>query len=558
MITRPRTERLHLRSGLCLIAAALLLPSAALAQQAATGVVFEDTNRNGVRDRGEPTIPGVLVSNGLEVVKTNAQGRWSLPVHSDNEVFFVIKPAGFDVKTDKLNLPRFYYLHCPNGSDDETFNYKGIAPTGPLPESIDFPLYRAASDSDTFTVALVADPQAYSEQEVSFYARDVIPEMAGAEIAFGIALGDLVGDYLDLLEPYNKMNALAGFRWHNVIGNHDMNFMSPDDANSAETFKRIYGPTDYAFQQGKATFIILDNIIWNGFNGRRGDGFPRTNNYVGGLTDRQIAFVGNLLEHVPTDNLVVLSTHIPLSGEDPHRVPQLSDLMRVMSKHPNTLSLSGHTHKQEHMFYGSEHGYNPPNGAEHHHYNVGTASGTWWRGMPDQRGIPHAMMRDGTPSGWAKLNIKGNTYSIRYKASSFPDSYQMNVHAPDFAVGGETFLVNVFNGSSKTKVEFRVGTGGGWTPMTLSPQPDPLYAKIVELDQTQVRGRGLNRPEVSSHIWEARLPAALPVGAHWLEVRATDMFGQVDVSRYPFRAVTPETMPETIWPTVRQPAPAAR
>jgi len=548
---------LHRRASLGLIALTLLMPASALAQQTASGVVYEDTNRNGVRDRGEPTIPNVLVSNGLEVTKTNAQGRWALPVHSDNEIFFVIKPSGYDTHTDELNLPRFYYLHSPNGSADDNFNYKGIAPTGPLPESIDFPLYRSANHSDTFTVALVADPQPYTEQEVSFYARDVIPEMASENIAFGIALGDLVGDYLDLLEPYNKMNSLAGFRWHNVIGNHDMNFMSPDDANSAETFKRIYGPTDYAFQQGKATFIILDNIIWNGFNGYRADGFPRTNNYVGGLTDNQLTFVRNLLQHVPTDNLVVLSTHIPLEGEAPHNTPQLPELMRAMSKHPRTLSLSGHTHVQQHMFFGSEQGYNPPNGAEHHHYNVGTASGTWWRGMPDQRGIPHAMMRDGTPSGWAKLHISGNTYTIRYKPSSFPDSYQMNVHAPDFALGGETFLVNVFNGSPKTTVEFRVGTSGDWTPMAHAPQIDPLYAKIVELDQTQVRGRGLNRGQISTHIWEGKLPANLPVGAHWLEVRATDMFGQVDTSRFPFRAVTADTMPETIWPTLPA-TPAAR
>lgn len=41
----------------------------------AKGFVFEDINRNGKFNRGEPGIPNVMVSNGKEVVMTNKRGK---------------------------------------------------------------------------------------------------------------------------------------------------------------------------------------------------------------------------------------------------------------------------------------------------------------------------------------------------------------------------------------------------------------------------------------------------------------------------------------------------
>jgi hypothetical protein len=57
----------------------LLITAMALVQhvsgQTATGSVFADLNQNGTKDKGEKGIPGVGVSNGIEVVLTDAEGR---------------------------------------------------------------------------------------------------------------------------------------------------------------------------------------------------------------------------------------------------------------------------------------------------------------------------------------------------------------------------------------------------------------------------------------------------------------------------------------------------
>ncbi|MCS7273628.1 MAG: hypothetical protein NZ550_05720, partial [Fimbriimonadales bacterium] len=70
---------------------------------------------NGIRDAGERGIPNVLVSNQREVVKTDAQGRYRLPVNDDT-IIFVVKPRGWRTPLSEANVRRFYYVHKPNGS----------------------------------------------------------------------------------------------------------------------------------------------------------------------------------------------------------------------------------------------------------------------------------------------------------------------------------------------------------------------------------------------------------------------------------------------------------
>ena len=72
---------------------------------AARGVVFEDRNGNGCRESGEPGLGQVAVSNGEQVVQTDDQGRWTLPVGSDTCIF-VIKPSGWMTPQDQNHLPR--------------------------------------------------------------------------------------------------------------------------------------------------------------------------------------------------------------------------------------------------------------------------------------------------------------------------------------------------------------------------------------------------------------------------------------------------------------------
>ncbi|HET7041241.1 MAG TPA: metallophosphoesterase N-terminal domain-containing protein, partial [Gemmatimonadales bacterium] len=62
------------------------------AQHAVHGVVFDDANGNGARDRGERPVAGVVVSDQREVVVTDAEGRYTLPA-GPGAIVFVSVPT---------------------------------------------------------------------------------------------------------------------------------------------------------------------------------------------------------------------------------------------------------------------------------------------------------------------------------------------------------------------------------------------------------------------------------------------------------------------------------
>lgn len=490
----------------------------------ARGIVFEDTNGNDKYDDGEPGLSGIKVSNGEDIVKTDDQGRYEIQV-TDDTIVFVIKPRGYMTKVGKDKLPRFYYVHKPAGSP-ENFRFAGVAPTGPLPPSINFPLTKR-EEPDKFRALIFGDTQPRDIAEVEYMAHDVIAQVIdnnAHDASFGVTLGDIVFDDLDVMEPHNQAIAMIGIPWYNVIGNHDLNLDAQDDEHSDETFERIYGPSYYSFDHGPTHFMVLDDVTWvgakDGENGR----------YFGGLGERQIKFIKNDLAMIPKDQLVVLMMHIPLGV-----VEDRQELYRLIEQRPATVSLSAHTHFMEHHFIGEEDGWKGPE--KHHHVINVTVCGSWWRGRKDERGIPHATMSDGGPNGYSIMEFDGAKYSLELRAAGRPADYQMNIYAPESVkpneLGSTPVLANVFAGSENTTVEMRVGSDNQWIKMEQKPMNDPAYERELaeELKWEQRNWKGLPQSHKTPHIWSGKMPSGLPVGTHLIEVRATEDDGKSVTNR---------------------------
>lgn len=506
---------------------------AATAQTAVKGYVYEDANGNGKKERREKGIPGVAVSNGHEVTLTGKDGQYELPVGEDNPVF-VIKPAGYHVPVNENNLPQFYYLHKPEGTPKQKF--AGVEPTGELPRSVDFALV-PSEDEESFKALLFGDPQVYNPREVEYFTKGIIAEVEGIQgMAFGLSLGDEVGDNPDLFNPYKEAVKKVGLLWYNVMGNHDMNHDADADSLSDESFERHFGPANYSFNYGKAHFIILDDILYPD---------PRDNaGYWGGFTANQLEFIKNDLKVVPKDHLIVLAFHIPISevdGRDLFRDEDRQALFDLLEDYPHTLSMSAHTHMQRQDFFTRQDGWRQDK--PHHHYNAGTTSGDWYSGLLDEQGVPYATMRDGTPKGYAILSITGNQYVIDYQVAGADPDYKINIYAPKVVKKAPRtsagIYANFFMGSPNDKVRVRIDNGK-WQPMNYILDYDPSYLHLLhewDFAEELPEGRRPRDAEDCRHLWRAAVPSNLEVGHHVIEVQATDMFGRTATGKAAYRIV---------------------
>ena len=494
-----------------------------------TGTVYLDLNENSRRDRSEKGLADVAVSNGAEVVLTDAYGKYRLPISQD-AIVFAVKPSGYRFTRGKSGESQFYYIHKPSGSPES--RYEGVNPTGKLPEHIDFGLV-AQQEEGPYSALIFGDPQPRNLEELGYFEKSIVNDISpDTDFAFGISLGDLVWNNLNLFRPYKKAMSKLKIRWYDVIGNHDLNARAQEDRFSDETFEAHFGPATYSFNYGRTHVIILDDILYPDPRDSKG--------YWGGFTTEQLQFLENDLQYVPKDYLIVLAFHIPLSEPDgdTFRDQDRKRLFELLRDFPHTLSLSAHTHLQRQDFFGPEEGWEGK--GIHHHFNVGTTSGDWNSGIQVE-GIPVAQMRDGTPRGYAILNVDGSGYSIDYKVADKPEDYQIRLFLPRVMAQGvyskAGLYANFFMGSEKDEVRYRIDEGP-WKPMEYILDYDPVYANSVydwDLSDTLIRGRRPSNPDFSRHLWYVRLPTDLPAGVHEVEVKATDMFGQVHSARGQYR-----------------------
>jgi len=502
--------------------ASLLFASGLAAQQTATGVVFEDTNANGTRDAGERGVAGVAVSNGRDVVVTDSEGRYEIEI-DDDTIIFITKPANYAVPLDEHNLPQFYYIHKPAGSP--AYYYPGVPPTGDLPDSVDFALIPQEPKTN-FRAVFLADMQPQTEQELDYLRQTLFPELAGQNFAFGVNLGDIMFDNLEVFDPYKEILKAVGVPFYHTIGNHDLNFDAPDNSTKGETFQSHFGPLNFSWQEGDVHFVSFDNIYWRG----RQEGRFATNLYDSTMIQEGLDWLANDLAQVDEDKLVVIGIHAPLYYHRGGRyVGNIEAFFDVIADRSRVVTIGGHTHTNYIHRFSSEDGWN--HDGELIDINAVVASGSWFSGPSDYRGIPVSMQRDGTPAGYTILEFDGPDYLIHYKGTERPADEQIRIYAPGNHPNGDNprrlILANVFYGTRDTVVEYRLN-GGEWVEMTFAPQRDPLGTKFFSGPADT--GKPWVNPLISHHIWEAQLGSNPPRGLNRWEVRATLPDGRVFTS----------------------------
>ncbi|RBP11971.1 calcineurin-like phosphoesterase family protein [Roseiarcus fermentans] len=551
-IELTRREALLAAAGSLALAAVDAAPALAQAAATVSGVVFEDRDGSSAAGPGNPGLAGVLVSNGRDVAVTGPDGRYALPL-PDEATIFVVKPAGYGPPLDPAtNLPRFYRHHRPIGSPASLgLLFEGIAPTGPLPASLDFALKRQ-DEPKAFDVVLITDPQPENEAEVDFIREDLIQALSGTNAQFGLTAGDVMFDDLSLYPRLNAIIGTIGLPWWNIGGNHDLNFEAPDRTYSRETFKRVYGPNYYAFFYGQTLFLMLDNVDYLGPDPTKPRGSGK---YEGRFDAAQLDFVRDLLAHTPPETLIVAVMHIPLrtflGTEAYQNTANMAAFFALLEGRKHTVSFSGHTHTTEHHYFGKDDGWS---GETPHHQHVLTAlSGSWWSGPFDHRGVASADSRDGTPNGFHILSIDGSDYSTRFVPAKEPNGRQMRLSVLSrfhgiaketdrafrqeqllgspvarAALGASTLVANVFDAGEKTNVTMRIGDRPP-VAMKRELRPDPFVEEVFS--RNEATRKAWVKADPSSHLWTARLPADLAPGAWRVDVEAVNEYGKTVTGR---------------------------
>jgi hypothetical protein len=468
-------------------------------------------------------VPGVLVSNGLEVTRTDHNGAYALPVRDG---VFVIKPAHWATPRDaKTGLPIFWRNHNPLGSPTG-MRYGGAPATGPLPLSVDFVLEREP-EPKAFTALLYADPQPADQREIAFlqYVMDKIAGQRG--VAFALALGDIAGDNLDVYPSYLQQTArIDAPVWH-LPGNHDHDCDAPTPQHRLDTWRATFGPPTYAFEYSDTLFVMLDNV------------HPLPGgSYEGRIGHAGLTFIRNLLSFTPEDKLIVICAHIPLASShsaDPSCVTSDAPALLRILRGRKAVSFSGHMHTSEHHYFGcAEH--------PHHHQIIAALSGSWWSGPLDASGNPYAIGSDGTPQGWHMLSIDGNEYQTDFVSARdetigrliFSRTLPFAKPAPplEVVVGVPSpfgLMVNVFDGGPRTRVF--IEQDANLFPLDRVNEEDPHTKRLYAMAGSTLKH--WVRAEPSTHLWALSESAYSRIDPARAQLTVIDEFNHCRIAAAP-------------------------
>ncbi len=425
-----------------------VVPGSGGTTETVTGVVFHDLSRDGVRQDDEPGVGGVIVSNGRDVTQTGPDGSYRLPVF-DNMTVMVSEPAAWDVPVNAHGVPQFFYHHKPEGTP-ETLRYGGLAPTGPLPDAINFPMIRTGID-EAFSCVMMGDTQPYSNTEVGYVRDGVLDSLLDRDLSDAgcmVMLGDVMGDDLSLLPRFMDVFSVLDLPQYYIHGNHDFDFDASSDVHSADSWRQIYGPNYYSFEMGEVLFVALDNVVYpcgpedSGPGGRDACADPERTVYNGRVTDDQMAWLEATLALVPEDRLVVLMHHIPFvsfidSNTGRHQTDNLAQIHEMLAGRPE-VSFSGHTHTFEYLAAGEWYqGWEEQVGVTRlpfDHVVGGAPSGNWFFGDLSFDGTPMSFARGGTPPGYMIVEFDGSDFVVNFHAANQSPDRQMalSFNTPQF------------------------------------------------------------------------------------------------------------------------------
>lgn len=477
------------------------LKTLALTTAAAGGVLLRPpgslaaASARPVQVRGQVTVDGapragVAVSDGLSVVRTDADGAYHLPTSTRRGHVFVSLPGDVRVPVSAAGTAAFFHPLSPDAAGRQR---------------ADFPLHRLAGDPDRHDLLLVADPQVQHAQDLARLHAESVPDLRQTvklrsdRHPVVVGCGDLMYDRLELFPEWEKALRHAAAPGFQVLGNHDVDLAARTDRDSARAFRQRFGPTWYSFDRGETHVVVLDDVFWYG-------------GYLGYLDRTQLDWLAADLAQVEAGRPVLVCLHIPTwcTRHERHGRDQAPDhlvvvnrelLYELLAPYRATI-LGGHLHEVEIV--------------RDHPVEVhvcGALCGAWWTGP---------ICGDGAPNGYMIYELGRGAPRWRYQSVGQAPEHQLRLHTPGAEPEApDAVVANVWAADDRWRILW-YADGERRGAMTPRRGRDPLAVTLYAGDD-RPDGRAWAEPVITDHLWTCR-PGA---GVRTVTVEATDPWGRV-------------------------------
>ena len=304
---------------------------------------------------GKPAA-GVLVSDGVDIVRTNSSGKYSIVSDKADSMVFVITPSGSVAVSEDGLRPEFWALLTKDPDKVEKHDFRLVSENQDKYSVLFFPDIHLSNDS--------------RRNDIGRFYETVVPFIRKkAEAAEGplymMNLGDLTHELYWYEFGFNEADACTliqklglPLKMYSVTGNHDHDGAIVGDNvdfRSAWLYRRVWGPDRYSVNIGKDHWVFLDNIVYINVEGKgkKAPGIKGDRSYEHALTPGQLSWLEKDLSYVPDSCNVYICTHCPffagsLKNEGKVRMPeeQISFIDSLCTRFSSrSLNFSGHTHK---------------------------------------------------------------------------------------------------------------------------------------------------------------------------------------------------------------------
>jgi len=474
-------------------------------------------------------VPGVQVSDGIDIVTTDAAGNYRLQSDKKWKYVFITLPSGYEVPQEGI-------LPCL---------WKELEGDVETEEQVDFTLKKV--DNDNYTLLVLGDLHlarrtgdlAQFEKVAGFMGKTIA---AAPGKVYALTLGDMTWDmywvsnsygFSDYLQTMNSY--FSGIPFFHTMGNHDNEMEVAGDYDKCIRYTQNIAPDYYSFNLGKIHYIVLDDMDFTGVEA----GEENRSKYAKNFTAEQLEWLKKDLSYVDKSTPVFVTAHEPLArpsglswneqlaGKD----ADLDTFISIFDGY-QVRFLSGHTHNLFNRDWTSTF-------TEH---NSGAVCASWWWSGYITPGIHIA--QDGAPGGYTVWSVNGTDCTHYYQAALQSRDYQFRAYDmnkvketitedlsshsgyPKYynhiqSYGDNVILVNVWDYDDTWTVE--ISENG--TPLDVSEVGvyDPLHIYAMTIP----RLNKYNTTTFSTAKWRHFFQATASAPDTPVTIKVTDRYGNV-------------------------------